>query len=37
MRGLPKEWFKGLDMETQVTAISTYNKKINKYKVKCGS
>ena len=25
-----------LDMETQVT-YSTYNKKINKYKVKCGS
>ena len=36
MRGLPKEWFKGLDMETQVTS-STYNKKLNKYKVKCGS
>ena len=36
MRGLPKEWFKGLDMKTQVTS-STYNKKINKYKVKCGS
>ena len=36
MRGLPNAWFKGLDMKTMVTS-STYDKKINKYKVKCGS
>ena len=36
MRGLPKSWFQGLDMKTKVTS-STYDKKINKYKVKCGS
>ena len=36
MRGLPKSWFQGLDMKTMVTS-STYDKKINKYKVKCGS
>ena len=36
MKGLPKSWFNGLDMETMVTS-SKYDKKINKYKVKCGS
>ena len=36
MKGLPKQWFQGLDMKTRVTS-STYDKKINKYKVKCGS
>ena len=36
MKGLPKSWFKGLDLETMVTS-SKYDKKINKYKVKCGS
>ena len=36
MRGLPKAWFQDLDMKTMVTS-STYDKKINKYKVKCGS
>mgnify|MGYP001407978595 CR=1 FL=1 len=36
MRGLPKSWFQGLDMEKMVTS-SKYDKKINKYKVKCGS
>ena len=36
MKGLPKQWFQGLDMKTMVTS-STYDKKINKYKVKCGS
>ena len=36
MRGLPKSWFQGLDMEKMVTS-SKYDKKVNKYKVKCGS
>lgn len=36
MRGLPKDWFKGLDIDTMV-ASSKYDKKVNKYKVKCGS
>jgi hypothetical protein len=36
MKGLPKQWFQGLDMKTRVTS-STYDKKVNKYKVKCGS
>jgi hypothetical protein len=36
MKGLPKEWFKGLDIDKQV-ASPTYDKKVNKYKVKCGS
>ena len=36
MKGLPKQWFQGLDMKTMVTS-STYDKKVNKYKVKCGS
>ena len=36
MKGLPKSWFKGIDVETMVTS-SKYDKKINKYKVKCGS
>jgi hypothetical protein len=36
MKGLPKYWFKGLDIDTMV-ASSTYDKKVNKYKVKCGS
>ena len=36
MKGLPKTWFQGLDMEKMVTS-SKYDKKVNKYKVKCGS
>lgn len=32
----PKEWFKGLNIDTMVTS-SKYDKKVNKYKVKCGS
>jgi hypothetical protein len=36
MRGLSKDWFKGLDMDKMVTS-STYDKNVNKYKVKCGS
>ena len=36
MRGLPKDWFKGLDIDTMVKS-SKYDKKVNKYKVKCGS
>ena len=36
MRGLPKSWFRGLDLDTMVTS-SKYDKKVNKYKVKCGS
>ena len=36
MRGLPKDWFKGLDIDTMVTS-SKYDKNVNKYKVKCGS
>ena len=36
MKGLPKEWFKGLDIDTMVTS-SKYDKNVNKYKVKCGS
>ena len=36
MKGLPKTWFQGLDVKTMVTS-SKYDKKVNKYKVKCGS
>lgn len=36
IRGLPKEWFKGINIETHVVS-SNYDKNINKYKVKCGS
>ena len=36
MKGLPKDWFKGLDIDRMVTS-SKYDKKVNKYKVKCGS
>ena len=36
MKGLPKSWFQGLDIDKQV-ASPTYDKKVNKYKVKCGS
>jgi hypothetical protein len=32
----PKTWFKGINIETMITS-SKYNKKINKYGVKCGS
>ena len=32
----PKSWFKNVDIDTMVTS-STYDKKINKYKVVCGS
>ena len=32
----PPSWFRGLDIETQVIS-PTYDKNINKYKVKCGS
>lgn len=34
-RGLPAEWFEGLDKEIMVYS-DTYNNKVNKYKVKCG-
>ena len=36
MKGLPKDWFKGLDIDTTVIS-SKYDKNVNKYKVKCGS
>ena len=36
MRGLPKEWFRGIDMDKKVTS-KIYDKHVNKYKVKCGS
>lgn len=36
MKGLPKDWFKGLDIDTMVIS-SKYDKNVNKYKVKCGS
>ena len=36
IRALPKEWFKGINIETHVVS-SNYDKNINKYKVKCGS
>ena len=36
MRGLPKSWFEGIDLKKKVTS-STYDKNVNKYKVKCGS
>ena len=32
----PKSWFKGLDIQKMVTSPD-YDKKMNKYKVKCGS
>ena len=32
----PKSWFKGIDIEKMVTS-SKYDKKVNKYGVKCGS
>ena len=32
----PKSWFKGIDIGEMVTSPK-YNKKVNKYKVKCGS
>jgi len=36
MKGLPKSWFQGLDMEKMITSTK-YDKNVNKYKVKCGS
>ena len=36
MRGLPKTWFEGIDHKTKLTS-SKYDKKVNKYGVKCGS
>ena len=36
MRGLPKTWFEGIDHKTKLTS-SKYDKKVNKYDVKCGS
>ena len=36
MRGLPKSWFEGIDLKTKITS-SKYDKKVNKYDVKCGS
>ncbi len=36
MEGLPTTWFQGLDINKQV-ASPKYDKKVNKYKVKCGS
>jgi len=32
----PKSWFKGIDIKKMVTSPN-YDKKVNKYKVKCGS
>jgi len=32
----PKSWFKGIDIEKKITS-SKYDKKVNKYGVKCGS
>jgi hypothetical protein len=32
----PKSWFQGIDIQKKVTS-STYDKQVNKYKVKCGS
>jgi hypothetical protein len=36
IKEFPKSWFKGIDIEKMVTS-SKYDKKVNKYKVKCGS
>jgi hypothetical protein len=36
MKGLPKPWFEGIDIKNKITS-DTYDKKINKYKVKSGS
>jgi hypothetical protein len=36
IKEFPKSWFQGINIDTMVTS-STYNKKINKYGVKCGS
>ena len=36
MRNLPKSWFKGIDIKKKITS-KTYDKQVNKYKVKCGS
>jgi len=36
IREYPKSWFSGINIETHVTS-SKYDKKINKYGVKCGS
>lgn len=36
IKEFPKSWFQGINIDTMVTS-PTYNKKINKYGVKCGS
>jgi hypothetical protein len=36
IKKLPDDWFKGLNIDTKITS-SKYDKKINKYGVKCGS
>ena len=36
IKDIPKSWFKGIDIEKMVTS-SKYDKKVNKYGVKCGS
>jgi hypothetical protein len=36
MKGIPKSWFEGIDIKRNVTS-TTYDKNVNKYKVKCGS
>ena len=36
IREYPEDWFKGLDIEKKVIS-SKYDKKVNKYGVKCGS
>ena len=36
IKEFPKSWFKGLDIDKMVTS-SKYDKKVNKYGVKCGS
>ena len=36
IKEFPKHWFHGLDIDTMITS-QKYDKKINKYGVKCGS
>jgi len=36
IREYPKSWFKGIDIDEMIIS-PTYNKKVNKYGVKCGS
>ena len=36
IKNLPKDWFQGLNIDKKITS-SKYDKKLNKYGVKCGS